>query len=131
MILLRLEDIGAANRAYVQLMAGVIDSVMLGMSDAVTGDRRGAMPRPWVARVVGRCPKYGVAREFLRPMTDYGAARGTGNRGLTMVYALTDGLYDVNERTSWRKWRRYFLRVTGEQSSEIDRDEVLRCLSEG
>jgi hypothetical protein len=85
--------------------------------------------KPWVARLTGFDDTYGFAREFVHPQTDYNGASGTGGRGIMLHYALTDGIYEVNERTSWKHVRRYFIRARGGQINEIGREEVLQCLN--
>jgi len=86
--------------------------------------------KPWVARITGIDEQYGFAREFVHGYTDYSNASGTGARGIYIRYALKDGIYEVNERISWKHVRRYFIRVQDATITEIDRDEVLQCLSE-
>jgi hypothetical protein len=36
-----------------------------------TVEEHGAAKKPWVAHIVGRASRYGLAREFLRPMRDW------------------------------------------------------------
>lgn len=85
--------------------------------------------RPWVARLTGLDPEKGFVREFVRAQKDYSQTNSTGSRGVWLYYPLTDGLYEVNERTSWRKVRRYFIRVAEARYQEISREEVERCLA--
>lgn len=86
--------------------------------------------RPWLARVRSIDAAGRVDREFVRYQTkDYSQANSQGSRGVYLYYTLSDGLYEVNERTSWTRARRYFLRVENGKSSEISREEAVRCLS--
>jgi hypothetical protein len=84
--------------------------------------------RPWVARLTGICPKYGFAREFMRGQKDYSQANSIGSRGVKEYFPLDPGVYEVHERLTWKRTRRYFIRVQDTQIVEIDRDEVERCL---
>src|SRR5690554_2450516 len=63
--------------------------------------------RPWVARLLGLDDTYGFKREFVRGQRDESRASNTGGRGVFYHYALTDGLYEVSERLSWKRTRRY------------------------
>lgn len=60
----------------------------------------GEPPRPWVARILGPCPKYGLAREFVRPLNDWKDARRawSGNLyGVVATFPLRDGaMYEVS-----------------------------------
>lgn len=96
--------------------------------EAIGHDRRdlpfGLGPRaPWVAAITGRDPRFGLAREFLRPEhTDYARANAVGSRGVCLIYHLAPGVYEVAARESWQSTRRYFLRVhPGGRTEEIDR----------
>lgn len=84
--------------------------------------------RPWVAALEGLDPKYGFQRRFMKGQRDCAGANGVGSRGVWEYYPLDDGLYEVHERTSWTKTRRYFVRVASGHIEEIPREEVLACL---
>lgn len=84
--------------------------------------------KPWVARILGPDKKYGLQREFLHGQRDYTFANSIGSRGIYEYFALTPGVYEVNERLTWKRARRYFVRVEGTEIAEISRDEVLECL---
>jgi len=83
---------------------------------------------PWVARLRGLDEKWGFARKFMHGQTDYSQAKMTGSRGIFIYYALPDGIYEVNERVSWKHVKRYFIRVEGIEIVKISREEVLKCL---
>ena len=84
--------------------------------------------RPWVARLLGLSSVYQFEREFMRGQIDYSHANMVGSRGVYIYYPLKDGLYEVNARETWKRTRRYFLRVEGETMTEIEREEVIQCL---
>lgn len=85
--------------------------------------------RPWVAKLTGLDNKFGFMREFIKPQRDYSQANPVGNRGVFCYYPLKPGLYEVNERLTWKRTRRYFLRVNDDATAvEINRDEVEQCL---
>ncbi|WP_067924835.1 hypothetical protein [Alicyclobacillus shizuokensis] len=74
--------------------------------------------REWVARIMGRHPKYRFEREFLAE-----AARewsGSGKTGIT-VYELSDGIYEVNE--PWKGRR--FVEVANGEVRILKAEEVL------
>lgn len=83
--------------------------------------------KPWVARILGTCDHFGLEREFIRGYNDYAAASGTGGRGIYTLYALDTGVYEVNERVSWKGVRRYFIQVENAEIAEITREQGL-CL---
>lgn len=80
--------------------------------------------RPWVAAITGLDERYGFRREFIRGQKDYSLANSVGSRGVYVYYPLKPGIYEVHERLTWKKTRRYFIRVEGEEMQEIDRKEV-------
>lgn len=91
----------------------------------------GGPPRSWVAEVTGRCPTYGFAREFMRPLKDYRNANAKGSRGIMLYYHLRPGrIYEVNARQGWSRIERYFCRVQDGCLIRLTRTEVERCLSE-
>ena len=87
--------------------------------------------RPWIARLTGLDTKFGFVRQFLRGQRDYSQANSIGSRGIKEYFILDTGLYEVHERLTWRRTRRYFIRVENEQIVEIERSEVERCLKSG
>jgi hypothetical protein len=84
--------------------------------------------RPWVARITGTHSKYGLARKFLRGQKDYSQANSIGSRGVYEYFVLDPGIYEINERCTWKRARRYFVHVDGAEFHEIDKEEVLECL---
>ena len=84
--------------------------------------------RPWVARVTGFDKKYGFKREFQRGQRDYSKANSIGSRGVYEYFALSDGIYEVHERLTWKRTRRYFVRVENAEIMEISCEEVERWL---
>lgn len=87
--------------------------------------------RPWIARLTGLDPRFGYRREFVRPAgKDYSEGNSIGSRGVYAYYLLDPGLYEVSARLSWKRRRRYFLRVDeAGNKQEIDEEEVRRCLA--
>jgi len=83
----------------------------------------------WVARLLGLDDKWGFAREFVHGQADWSCAKMTGSRGIYVYYALLDGIYEVNERISWKHVRRYFICVKDTEINEIKREEVLQWLT--
>lgn len=90
------------------------------------GDRRS---RPWVARVVGFNRLRGFQREFISGQKDYETANGTGSRGIRLYYFLEPGLYEINQRETWKRVHRYFAAVLDESTLiEISGKDTIRCL---
>lgn len=86
--------------------------------------------KPWVARLTGLDEQYGFSRQFMHAPCDYSRASGTGARGVYKYYALEPGIYEVNERTSWKSVRRYFIRVSDNATyTEIGHEEVIARLT--
>lgn len=87
---------------------------------------RDPMRRPWVAELTGRDARFGYARRFLRPaLTDYSASNAIGSRGVVRHYHLREGaVYEVHERVSWGRSRRYACRVEGGAVVEMTDAEV-------
>lgn len=86
--------------------------------------------RPWIAKIVGRGEQFGWIREFMKGQIDYSQANTVGSRGVYIYYPLQDGVYEVNERTSWNHVRRYFIRVEQAAIQEISREEIEQWLNE-
>jgi|SRR5579884_2167758 len=84
--------------------------------------------RPWVKRLIRKEGQ--LEHEFMYAQIDYSQANGTGSRGVYLYYWLPSGVYEVNERCSWTRTRRYFCRVEYGQLQEITQEEVEQWLSE-
>lgn len=119
-----LEFIAENYHAY-KRQAKEQNSAMERYGDLLGRDRS----RPWVARLTGLDEHYGFVRSFVRGQIDYSRANRSGSRSVYLYYHLRDGLYEVNERTTWNKSQRYFLRVQNAQKTEMAREEVIACLS--
>src|SRR5690606_23131495 len=91
----------------------------------------GDVTKPWVARLDGLDHKYGFRRTFLEGQKDYRDANSGGSRGVYVYYALRPGIYEVNERVTWKRVRRYFIRVVGSEIHEISKDEATRWVIRG
>lgn len=85
--------------------------------------------RPWVARIAGFDHTYRFKREFQRGQKDYSLANSVGSRGVFIYYALKPGVYEIHERLTWKKTRRYFIHVEGDSITEIDEVEVVEWLT--
>lgn len=82
--------------------------------------------RPWVQQIVKKGGH--IAREYMPGQIDYSQANSTGSRGVYLYYYLPSGIYEVNERSSWTRVRRYFCKVELGQIIEISQEEVEECL---
>lgn len=122
---LGLEEIGsdAAHRGAVASM---------GRAEGYLADHRirqaaryAGRPRAWVARITGRDPRYGLAREFVGSKRDFAEANGTGSRGVYRWYELDEGgVYEVNAPLSWKHADRYFCRSERGKVVRMSREEV-------
>jgi hypothetical protein len=117
---LELEFIGENHDAYCRLMAK--------QAKACGVDLGYRSQRPWVARITGFDPVFGLARAFVRGQIDYSRANSVGSRGVYLYFPLNDGMYEVNKHLTWAKNRRYFIRVEGMQITEITKEEVEQWL---
>lgn len=122
---LKLEAIGDATRQRTRLAAGILREA--GFS-AASEMYEPARPYPWVARITGIDAKYGMARQFIRGRKDYSTASGNGNRGIFLHYLLEEGIYEIQDVTSWSKVDRYFVRSSRGVLDRITKEEVLSCL---
>lgn len=87
--------------------------------------------RPWVARITGLDERYGLAREFLKPLRDYRDSNSTCSRGVMLVFQLEEGSYfEVNELLSWKRERRYFCRSEGGSTVEVQESAVRTAMLE-
>lgn len=132
---LKLEFIGETYFAY-KKYKGIASVPRLPYKTPISGgmERYGDylgldQSRPWVARLTGFDEECTLAREFVRGQKDYSQSNSTGSRGVYVYYPLKTGVYEVNERTSWTRVRRYFLHVEREEITEITKDEVLQWLN--
>lgn len=81
----------------------------------IDGHFHGGPPvRPWVARLTGADPKFGVRRDFVDPLRDWrDAHQAMSGRlyGITCVWMLSAGVYEVS-RTRGKPSKRYVSRET-------------------
>jgi hypothetical protein len=85
--------------------------------------------RPWVKRISGYDEeKMNFIGDFVKGQIDYSQSNSTGSRGVYLYYPLKEGIYEVNERKTWTRVRRYFTLVVGSEMVEIDREEVEQWL---
>jgi len=79
--------------------------------------------RPWVAQITGYCARYGLARDFLRPMEDRRHLTRSG-RGLVWCYVMPPGVYEVSAPVSRKRRERYFARSVGGELATVTLEEV-------
>ncbi len=92
-----------------KLKSWICNNVIHGMGNATFGK----FPKPWIAKITGKDPKYKYAREFLKSNKDYTHSNSKGSRGIYLNYILESGnIYEVNSQYSWRNWERYFCKVS-------------------
>jgi len=87
--------------------------------------------RPWVAKITGLDPKWGVKREFLNGLTDYSKKNRPGTRGIETGWILDEaGIYEYSLPRSWNKTDRSFLVVhaDGSQVETSDKFEIIEML---
>jgi len=96
------------------------------------------VPRPWVARVDGIDQKYGLRREFVRPLNDWAESRRawSGNiYGRVARFPLRDGnLYEVSRlrgNSSRRRVEREFLELAAGKRAKLDPLEALARVDGG
>lgn len=101
--------------------------------DRVLGGMIGASSsgQPWVARIEGSDPKYGLKREFLQAKWDYSQANSKGTRGVRLWFVLSSGhLYEVKRWVSSRRTSRYFCCVTANgELHELTKEEAEEWVS--
>ena len=71
------------------------------------GGRPGGTFRPWVARITGSDPTFGLAREFLPSLRDVSSATRNGRRGILLWFVMDDGVYEIKDSEG----ERYFARA--------------------
>ena len=82
--------------------------------------------KPWVARITGTDPKFGLARDFVNGVADYSRSNRPGTRGVYLSFDLDDGIYEVKGGESWRSaGSRKFIRVAGDDSTKMTMSDVL------
>ncbi|WP_460038684.1 hypothetical protein [Thermaerobacter litoralis] len=82
-----------------------------------------------MARITGRDPKYGLAREFVR-RRDVTTRRTNVYRTMEWAIDLEEGaIYEYRFAVSSRQEERGFWRVLGGQLVEIDYDDVLEAIA--
>lgn len=121
---IKLEAIGDDYFSYKRSKERTVDRRMTGAWQMAK--REGSC---WVAQIKGFDPKYTFAREFVCGQRDYTQANSTGSRGVYIYYPLRPGIYEVHERLTWARSRRYFILVEGATYHEITREEVIKCLN--
>ncbi|MEM3829319.1 MAG: hypothetical protein QXP36_08930 [Conexivisphaerales archaeon] len=67
--------------------------------------------KPWVARITGLDPKYGLKREFVRYTYD----------GNNAVFEINDGYYDINDPFKGRS----YIHVINDKQETVSKDDVI------
>lgn len=91
------------------------------------------VPKPWAALITGPSPKYGLAREFVKPMNDWRDASKawSGNTyGVVATFPLRNGnLYEVERlrgKPSKRHVAREYYAIEDGKRVRIHPEDVLR-----
>lgn len=83
--------------------------------------------KPWIARITGTDPKFGLARQFVDGVADYSRANRPKTRGVYFFFTLDDGVYEVKGGASWGSANdRKFIRVSGDSWEKIDMPAVMQ-----
>ena len=83
---------------------------------------------PWVSLLTGLTPKGFFTREFVEGQRDYSQTNSVGSRGIFIYYALRPGLYEINDRVTWKRADRYLCRIEDDQTLiRMSREEMIRC----
>ena len=93
--------------------------------------RIAANRRPWVARILGPCSRYGLERVFLSARRDYSGASRSGRSGIKHWFFLEPGIYEVFAVLSTTRTRRYFVESRAGELREIEREEVDAWIESG
>lgn len=120
---LRLEAIGDNHTAARRSFGRVLHSV-----GRIPFEQRAhalSPRRPWVARIAGPCPRFGLARTFLTGLKDYRDANSHGSRGVYLTFVLYPGaVHEVHELLTWHKERRYYCHVVDGKIVELTAEQV-------
>lgn len=105
----------------------------------VDGHFHGGPPvKPWAARITGPSPRFGLEREFVRPLNDWAEAHAahSGNvYGVVATFPLRSGaIYEIS-RTRGNSSKRYvhrgFYRVDGSKLRAMEPVDVLAAVDGG
>ena len=86
--------------------------------------------KPWVARITGTDPKYGLKREFVNGTRDYSNANSVKTRGVETTWVLGDGIYECSLPKSWKNTERFFTIVTQDGYQFLTSTEVIKLVKE-
>lgn len=122
---LKLESIGDNYFAYLRhkKKTGSVVPKMERLGEALGYNKKPT----WVARLLGY-DGLNFEREFVWGQKDYLNSNGTGSRGVYIYYPLIDGIYEINERKTWRRIKRWYAKVNGDKIMEISKDKAIQCL---
>jgi hypothetical protein len=86
--------------------------------------------KPWVAKITGTDPKFGLKREFVNGTRDYSKANSVKTRGVMTTWILDDGIYECNLPQSWKNTERFFTIVTDDGYQPLTAAEVTQKIKE-
>lgn len=119
-----LEHIGRKNEQQQKLYSSIAQE-LAGMGDFF----KIPSTKPWVAKITGTCPKFGLSREFVKGVADYSSSSGNGNRGVNFRFVIEEGeIYEYYCKTSWKRSEREFVRYKDGEKETLTKQEVLECL---
>lgn len=97
----------------------------------VTGEQIGGN-KPWVAKITGLDPKWGLKREFVPGVKDYSGANSVGSRGIERAWVITEpGIYEYNLPRSWKNTDRDFFEILADGTETcIDKTEIIKRFQE-
>ena len=96
----------------------------------IRGEKIGGS-KPWIARITGTDPKYGLRREFERGCVDYSGSNKPGTRGIYTNWILAQpGIYEYSLPSSWSNTDKGFIELLPDGSTQkLTQIEVLRKFS--
>jgi hypothetical protein len=84
--------------------------------------------KPWVAKIIGTDPKWGLKREFCQGIKDYSGSNSVGTRGIKTVWLISEpGIYEYNLPQSWKSTDRNFVEILADGTDQsIDKIEIAK-----
>jgi hypothetical protein len=129
---LKMEAIGDSHSYHVRKMEEALrygKPVPYGIAARVGQIYKMGHQRPWVARLTGLRDGCKIQRRFIQAQRDYSRANSSGSRGIMLYYFLEPGLYEINQRITWKRTKRYFAWIVDENTlCELSREEAVEWL---
>lgn len=119
---IRLEHIGLTRPTKHDAMIKILGlGSLLGIPD---------VRKPYIAKLMRLCPKYGFERDFLPFKTQYKNANSACSRGVEKWFILDeDHYYEMKHAVSWKKIIKEYVYVTHEgEIIHKTKEEVIECL---